>query len=39
MLLPCNATEEAMAKAIQYLDKIHKLSIFHGDVHAFRVGT
>lgn len=39
MLLPCNTTEEAMAKAIQYLDEIHKLSIFHSDVHTFRVGT
>jgi hypothetical protein len=39
MLLPCNATEEAMAKAIEYLERIHELSLLHGDVHAFGVGT
>lgn len=39
MLLPDNATDESMAKAIQYLERIHELSLLHGDVHQFMVGT
>jgi len=34
MLSPDNATEEAMAKAIQHLRIIH-----HGDIHQFMAGT
>ena len=32
MLSPENDTEEAMAKAIQYLERIHELSVLHADV-------
>jgi tRNA A-37 threonylcarbamoyl transferase component Bud32 len=39
MLLPDNATEESMVKAIQYLERIHELSLLHGDVHQFMVST
>ena len=39
MLSPDNATEKAMAKAIQYLRIIHDPSLHHGDVHQFTVGT
>lgn len=39
LLSPDNATEEAMAKAIQYLRTIHDLSLHHGDVHQFIVVT
>lgn len=35
MLLPDNATEVATEKTIQYLERIHNLSLLHGDVHQF----
>ena len=39
MLLPDNATDESMVKAIQYLERKHELSLLHGDIHQFMVGT
>ncbi|TDL26737.1 hypothetical protein BD410DRAFT_783850 [Rickenella mellea] len=41
MLEPRNATVDATTKALQYLNEIHSLGIYHGDVHNFgcRDGT